>query len=133
MHVCTCTHSGEPVGVLEYEHVCVRRATLKPGRDLLVAKCESALSKETTSTWLCQVGQEKALISQLPSATARSSNLFVFRLVSRQPGWELRGEVLAGAEDHVLVKGFPGSSKMERRHSLGVPGRKPFPIWRERG
>lgn len=88
---CTCTHLGEPVGMLEYEHVCLRRATLKPGRDLLVAKRESALSKETTSTWLCQVGQEKALISQLPSATAKSSYLFVFRLVSRQPGSELRG------------------------------------------
>lgn len=34
--------------------------------------------------------------------------------------------MLAGTEDHVLAKGFPGSSRMERRHS-GFPGESPFP------
>lgn len=74
---CTCKHLGELVGVQD---------TPTAERALLVAKCESARSTETSSTWLYQVGQGEALISQLPSAPPNFSILFGFRRVSRRLG-----------------------------------------------
>lgn len=103
----------------------------------MAAKCEGAVSEEATSTWLCQVGQEEALISQLPTALPDPFILFGFGLVSGQRGSELRGEALAGAEDHVLVQPSKrsGTAAPAERNGVISPGgpEEAFAGWRGRG
>lgn len=69
----------------------------------MVERFESALSKEATSTWLCQVDKKEALISQLPSAAPNSFTLFGFNLASGPNKIQAVREALTGAHDHMLV------------------------------